>query len=121
MKWAPGKNRRSLIGLPCLDLEPEQPAFPFDAHRSRLVLHAPRSMAYGTRRASSHRGLAGENTDRFSILLGAGRRRQMHFNARVVLIDVLVEVGFHDAVVIDAESLTEGILRDLEPAIDVSP
>ena len=35
-------------------------------------------------------------------------------------IDVFVEVGFDDAVVVDAESLTEGILRDLEPAIDVS-
>ena len=44
----------------------------------------------------------------------------MHFDARVVLIDVFVEVGFDDTVVIDAESLTEGILRDLEPAVDVS-
>lgn len=52
--------------------------------------------------------------------LGTGRRRQTHFDAWVVLIDVFVEVGFDDAVVIDAESLTEGILRDLEPAIDVS-
>ena len=58
--------------------------------------------------------------DFFSILLGSGRRGQMHFDARVVLIDVFVEVGFDDAVVVDAESLTEGILRDLEPAIDVS-
>jgi hypothetical protein len=58
--------------------------------------------------------------DFFSILLGTGRRRQTHFDARVVLIDVFVEVGFDDAVVVDAESLTEGILRDLEPAIDVS-
>jgi hypothetical protein len=45
----------------------------------------------------------------------------MHFDARVVLIDVFVEVGFNDAVIVDAESFTEGILRDLEPAIDVSP
>jgi hypothetical protein len=30
-------------------------------------------------------------------------------------------VSFDDAVVVDAESLTEGILRDFEPAIDVSP
>ena len=52
--------------------------------------------------------------------LGTGRRCQMHFDARVVLIDVFVEVGFDDAVVIDAETLTEGILRDLQPAIDVS-
>ena len=44
----------------------------------------------------------------------------MHFNARVVLIYVFVEVGFDDTVVIDAESLAEGILRDLEPAVDVS-
>jgi len=59
--------------------------------------------------------------DFFSILLGTGRRCQTHLDARVVLIDVFVEVGFDDAVVVDAESLTEGILRDLEPAIDVSP
>jgi hypothetical protein len=52
--------------------------------------------------------------------LGTGCRRQTHFDSRVVLIDVLVEVGFDDAVVVDAESLTEGVLRDLEPSIDVS-
>ena len=52
--------------------------------------------------------------------LGTGCRCQMHFDARVVLIDVFVEVGFDDAVVIDAETLTEGILRDLQSAIDVS-
>ena len=44
----------------------------------------------------------------------------MHFDGRVVLIDVFVEVGFDNAVVVDAETLTEGILRDLQPAIDVS-
>ena len=74
----------------------------------------------GERRVLAHRGWAGDKRDFFSILLGTGRRRQMHFDARVVLIDVFVEVGFDDAVVVDAESLTEGILRDLEPAIDVS-
>jgi hypothetical protein len=45
----------------------------------------------------------------------------MHLDARVVFIDVFVEVGFNDAIVVDAESFAEGILRDLEPAIDVSP
>ena len=44
----------------------------------------------------------------------------MYFYARVVSIDVFVEVGFDDAVVVDAESFTEGILRDFQPAIDVS-
>jgi hypothetical protein len=44
----------------------------------------------------------------------------MYFDARVVSIDVFVEVGFDDAVVVDAESFTEGILRDFQPAIDVS-
>ena len=58
--------------------------------------------------------------DFFSILLGTGRRRQTHFNARVVFIDVFVEVGFDDSVVVNAESLAEGILRDLEPTINVS-
>ena len=45
----------------------------------------------------------------------------MYLNARVALIDVFVEVSFDDSVIVDAESLAEGILRDLEPAIDVSP
>jgi len=44
----------------------------------------------------------------------------VYFDARVMLIDVFVEVGFDDAVVVDAKSLTEGILRDFEPTIDVS-
>ena len=44
----------------------------------------------------------------------------MYLDSRVVLIDMLVEVGFDDAVVVDAEPLTDGILRDLEPAIDIS-
>lgn len=44
----------------------------------------------------------------------------MYFDARVVPIDVFVEVGFDDAVVVDAESFTEGILRDFQPAVDVS-
>lgn len=44
----------------------------------------------------------------------------MYFDARVVPIDVFVEVGFDDAVVVDAESFTEGILRDFQSAIDVS-
>jgi hypothetical protein len=56
----------------------------------------------------------------FSVLLRAGRRCQTHFDARVVLVDVFIEVSFDDAVVINAESLTESILRDLEPAVDVS-
>jgi len=45
----------------------------------------------------------------------------MHFDARVVFIDMFVEVGFDDAVIVDAEPFTEGILRDLEPTVDVSP
>jgi hypothetical protein len=44
----------------------------------------------------------------------------MYFDARVVFIDMFVEVGFDNAVIVDAESFTEGILRDLESAIDVS-
>jgi hypothetical protein len=44
----------------------------------------------------------------------------MYFDARIVPIDVFVEVGFDDAVVVDAESFTEGILRDFQPAIDVA-
>ncbi len=45
----------------------------------------------------------------------------MHFDAGVIFIDVFVEVGFDDAVVVDAEPFTEGILCDLEPAIDITP
>jgi hypothetical protein len=56
----------------------------------------------------------------FNTLLRAGRGRQIYFDAGVVPIDVFVEMRFDDAVVVDAESFTEGILRDFEPAIDVS-
>jgi len=45
----------------------------------------------------------------------------MHLDTRVILIDEFVEVGFDDAVIVDAEPFTQGILRDLEPAVDVSP
>ena len=55
------------------------------------------------------------------VALETGRRGQLYFDARVVFVDVFIEMGFDDAVVVDPESLTEGILRDLEPAIDVSP
>jgi len=53
------------------------------------------------------------------VWLGPGCRREIHFDARVVFVNVLVEMGFNDAVIIDAESLTESILCDLESAIDV--
>ncbi len=53
-------------------------------------------------------------------LLGGGRRSQMYFDARVILVDVLVEVGFDDAVVVEAEPLAESVLRYLEPTIHVS-
>jgi hypothetical protein len=43
----------------------------------------------------------------------------MNFDARVVFVDVLIEVGFDDAVVVDAEPLTERILCNLESAIDI--
>ena len=44
----------------------------------------------------------------------------MDFDARVGLVDVFVEMGFDDTVIVDAESFTEGVLRDFESAIDVS-
>jgi hypothetical protein len=43
----------------------------------------------------------------------------MHFDARVVFIEVFVQMGFDDAVVVDTESFTESILCDLESAIDI--
>ena len=33
---------------------------------------------------------------------------------------MLVQMGFDNAVIVHAKPFTEGILRDLEPAIDVS-
>ena len=95
-------------------------SFSPSTYRSVRLASSLAAALLGTRRVSARLGGAGEKSDFFSILLGTGRRRQTHFDARVVLIDVFVEVGFDDAVVVDAESLTEGILRDLEPAIDVS-
>jgi hypothetical protein len=44
----------------------------------------------------------------------------MHFDARVLFIDVFVEMSFDDAVVIDPESFTERILRNFKSAIHVS-
>jgi hypothetical protein len=44
----------------------------------------------------------------------------MHFDTRVVFIDVFVEVGFDDAIVVDAKSFAESILCNFEPAIDVA-
>jgi len=44
----------------------------------------------------------------------------VYFDARVLSIDVLIEVGFDDSVVVDAESFADCILRNFEPAIDVS-
>lgn len=52
--------------------------------------------------------------------LGPGRKCQVYFDARVLSIDVLIEVGFDDSVVVDAESFADCILRNFEPAIDVS-
>lgn len=45
----------------------------------------------------------------------------MDFDAGVLFIDMLVEVGFDDTVVVDAESFTEGILCNLKPAVNISP
>jgi len=55
----------------------------------------------------------------YTVWLGPGCRREIHFDARVVFVNVLVEMGFNDAVIVDAESLTESILCDLESAIDI--
>ena len=54
-------------------------------------------------------------------MLGTAGRGQGYFDARVVLIDVFIEMRFNDAVVVDPESLTESILGNLESTIDVSP
>ena len=45
----------------------------------------------------------------------------MDFNARVIFIDMFVEVGFDNPVVVDTESFTEGILGNFETAINISP
>ena len=50
-----------------------------------------------------------------------GYRGEENFHARVGFIDVLVQVGFDYAVVVDPQSLADRILCDLEAAIDVSP
>ncbi len=85
--------------------EVKTPICPRRAFLACLAHHAPRSVALAAC---------------FSLLLGSGRRRQLHFDTRVIFIDVFVEMGFDDAVVVDAEALTEGILCDLEPAINVA-
>jgi hypothetical protein len=50
-----------------------------------------------------------------------GYRREQDFDARIGLIDIFIEMGFDDAIVVNPQSFAERILSDFKPAIDVSP
>ena len=57
-------------------------------------------------------------------LLGAGYGRcagKGDFDTGVQLVDVLIEVSFHDPVVVEPESLANRVLSDLEAAVQVAP
>lgn len=48
-------------------------------------------------------------------------RGQVHFNAGVGFVDVLIEVSFDDAIVVDPEAFAKRVLGNLEPAVDIAP
>ena len=48
-------------------------------------------------------------------------RGQAHFNTGVGFVDVLVEVSFDDAIVVDPEAFAKRILGNLESAVDIAP
>ena len=52
--------------------------------------------------------------------LRKGRRHEEDFDAWVFPVDVLVQVRFDNAVVVQSETFAERILRDLEPAIHIT-
>ena len=94
------KIQQLFIGSPCANLECMQTERCVAIHRwKRVVL-----WVWEDRR-----------------VLGIAGRGQGYFDARVVPIDVLIQMRFHDAVVVDPKSLTESILRNLESTVDVSP
>ena len=57
----------------------------------------------------------------YGVELGGSEYGQGYLDARVVLIDVFVEVSFDDSVVIDAESFAERILGDLQAPVNIPP
>lgn len=46
---------------------------------------------------------------------------EMTFDARRRLIRALKQVNFHDAIVVDSQCLTERILCDFEPPVQIAP
>lgn len=51
---------------------------------------------------------------------GQGGRSKTDFDARVSLIEVLIQVGFDDSIVIETQAFAERVLGDLKPSIDIA-
>lgn len=49
-----------------------------------------------------------------------GGQGKSNMDAGIGSIDILVEMGFHNTIVIEADPFTEGVLGDFEPAIDIA-
>ncbi len=49
------------------------------------------------------------------------RQGEREPDARVRSIHILIEMCFYNAIVIEADPFTEGVLGDFEPAIDIAP
>ena len=47
-------------------------------------------------------------------------RREEDFNPRVCPVDVFVEMGFDDAVVVQSQPFAQRILRNLQPPIHIT-
>ena len=50
----------------------------------------------------------------------SGGQGKNNMDAGIGSIDILIEVCFHNAIVIEADPFTEGVLGDFEPAIDIA-
>ena len=48
-------------------------------------------------------------------------QRERHFDTGIGAVQIFVKMGLNDAIVIQSDSFTEGVLGDLEAAIDIAP
>ena len=48
-------------------------------------------------------------------------RREADLDAGVGFVDVFIEVGFHDTIVVDAQPFAKSVLGDLETAVHITP
>jgi hypothetical protein len=56
----------------------------------------------------------------YAVFLSFGRDAETDLHSRPSLIDVFVQMGFNDAIVIDPESLAQCILGDFQASVHVA-